>query len=138
MQKFFWYSLLLTSAICISTTSCSVFNKREVASEIDSNLSQIFTEIKSANAFVDTNTIKCYKSYDSLFQKLFNITGNSTYYESNELKWVIVNGAEVLLDIDDYTYLTLLNLIAKISSAYLVNIILFLFNWLIIFILYLF
>ena len=86
MQKFFWYSLLLTSAICISTTSCSVFNKREVASEIDSNLSQIFTEIKSANAFVDTNTIKCYKSYDSLFQKLFNITGNSTYYESNELK----------------------------------------------------
>lgn len=82
MSRFKLASVFATS-LCVLTTSCSTNSSRNPSSE-DLSLSQIIAEIQSVSDKRNMTPELCVQSYDNLYQKLFNLAGDSTYYELND------------------------------------------------------
>lgn len=87
MQKNIWIALSLIG-VSFSSTSCSIFKSRKPASERETILSQIYNEVREARSLVSTNSVNCHNTYDDLYQKLFNIAGIPSYFDSSDLKLV--------------------------------------------------
>lgn len=85
MQKKFWVTCSIISLSTLSS-SCSLFSNRSPASERDTILAPIYNEVHLANNFVNTNSTSCKNGYEALYQKLLNIAGVETYFETADLK----------------------------------------------------
>lgn len=70
------------------TSGCSIFKSRRPASERDSILAKIYTEVEAANELVQSNSLECKNAYEDLYIKLFNIAGTDAYIESANLNLI--------------------------------------------------
>jgi len=70
------------------SSSCSIFKSRRPASERDSILAKIYTEVEAANALAQGNSSDCKNAYENLYTKLFNIAGTDTYIETANLNLI--------------------------------------------------
>lgn len=77
---------LTLAGLSVLVSSCSVFRSRRPASERDSVLAQIYSEVNAADQFIGLDSATCQKTYENLYGKLFNIAGKSAYFDSSDIK----------------------------------------------------
>jgi hypothetical protein len=104
MQQKKSITLTLLTLAAVSSSSCSMFKSRRPASERDSLLSQIYSEVIKANSTIGVDSKACKNAYDSLYQKLFNIAGSASYFDSSDIKAIdeeIQNSFETRIALKD-------------------------------------
>lgn len=74
--------------LALASSGCSVFKSRTPASERDSLLSQIYSEVISANSLIGSDSKTCREKYESLYMKLFNIAGSADLFDRSDLKGI--------------------------------------------------
>jgi hypothetical protein len=87
--------IYLVLVLGILSNSCSVFvpsKERNPASSSSSSSSssfaQIYNEINTANQLNSIDSLVCKNSYDELYNKLFTIVGQATYFDVADLKTI--------------------------------------------------
>lgn len=75
-------SLVLLSAL----TGCASSGNRAPSSEENLTLSGIIEEIGFISKLHKTDSISCKANYDKLYQNLFNLAGETTYLDLNDIK----------------------------------------------------
>ncbi|MBP9680833.1 MAG: hypothetical protein KBD76_05475 [Bacteriovorax sp.] len=71
--------------ISLVLTSCSLFYDRRPAGERETLLAQIYSDVALAENTIGVNSLECKRVYQDLYQRLFDIAGESAYFESSEL-----------------------------------------------------
>lgn len=75
-------SLLMLSAL----VGCASSGSRGPSSAENLNLSGIIEEIGAASRLHQTDSLACKNNYATLYQKLFNLAGETTYLDLNDIK----------------------------------------------------
>lgn len=104
MQKKIQLPIVLLSLAALASSSCSLFKSRNPASERDTILSQIYSEVTRANSFIGVDSKTCKDNYEALYMKLFNIAGNAELFDKSDLKAIdeeIQNSFETRLALKD-------------------------------------
>ena len=77
---------IIGSLLLLSTLSgCASSGSRGPSSDENLNLSGIIDEVGAASK-LHKDSIACKNNYDSLYQKLFNLAGDTTYLDLNDIK----------------------------------------------------
>ena len=77
---------VLGSLFLLSVLASCASNSRNPSSESSEDLSVIIDDIKSASELKNINSSSCKSSYDQLYQRLFNLAGETTYLDLNDIK----------------------------------------------------
>lgn len=67
-------------------SGCSTGSNRNPSSEQDMSLSQIIEGIRVTSEKQKTDHSVCKPAYDSLYQQLFNLAGDTTYFDMNNIE----------------------------------------------------
>lgn len=104
MQKKKHLPLALLGFVALTSSGCSMFRSRNPASERDTILSQIYSEVIKANSTIGVDSKACKESYELLYQKLFNIAGSAEYFDKSDVRSIdeeIQNSFETRLALKD-------------------------------------
>lgn len=80
--------LFSTQLICLSLLlqSCAAWRDRRPASERDVILAETYNDIALGIEFVGTDSKKCQQQFSKTYDKLFNLAGESSYFDSSDNK----------------------------------------------------
>lgn len=98
-------TLSVLGCVAISSTSCSVWKSRRPANaERDTLLSQIYSEVLKGSSLIGVDSKACKDSFEALYLKLFNIAGQSSYFDASDIKAIddeIQNSFETRIALKD-------------------------------------
>jgi len=97
-------TLSLIGCVAVTSTSCSLFKSRRPASERDTILAQAYSEVMRGTSFIGVDSKQCKDTFDSLYKNLFNIAGQSSYFDTSDLESIdaeIQNSFETRIALKD-------------------------------------
>lgn len=86
MQKKQTLPLAILSCVVLTTSGCSLFKSRRPASERETLLAQVYSDVLKGSTLIGMDSKACKESFDALYLRLFNLAGSAAYFDATDIE----------------------------------------------------